>query len=144
MGYEVCVCPECERAVVELTGRVNGQVLVDALDRLTGDDAWSAHLNELWDLRDVTEIIITADQLARLEAHGETEVSAGAAGRLAMLARSVTQESYGSLLHRHRAEHDRSMRIFRLQWKALDWLGWSDEMVRDGENEACACRAALP
>lgn len=136
---DVTACRDCELSTIRFTGRVNGASVLEALDRLTTCETWQPEFDDLWDYREVNELVVTQDEVDRVVAQVENSAMRLGEGRTAILVRSITHEAYANLLIRISKDPRRTQRTFRDYNRAIKWLQETNDSLQRNEDAACSC-----
>lgn len=143
MGIDISVCSKCRLGTVRLSDNVDGMTMLDVLDQLTSAAAWEPDFDALWDYRDVTELVVTSDQVDQMTARMSDVPAMSGKGRTALLVRSVTHETYANLLIRISKNPHRLQRTFRSRRRAMEWLEETNASLQQTEADACSCSPLL-
>jgi hypothetical protein len=126
MSFSAVYDAEQRLGVARLGGKVDAARFQEAMIEFYLDDDWQPGYAALWDLQQITRLVIVPDDIAEiLSVARSLEPRMGSTGKAAFVASSEPAFSMASLLT-HRTTHaDRPRRAFQTLEAAVEWLGVS-------------------
>ncbi len=122
MAYTVTLDPPTGRALVRFTGTVDGEALVTSLVALYGHPLWRRGYDAVWDLTDVSELLLDVDDLKELVALDTDFDDLAGPGRDALVAKREIDLLMGALHVALSRDSPRSVRLFHTADEAAAWL----------------------
>lgn len=137
MDFDVDTCPSCSCVCIRLAGPFCSAALLDAIAAVeaVGDPADSR--TEVWDVRDIRELYIKPAEVQRLNEQLPA-AEEKAPGRTAVIARTNSHASYGTVLCRSLRPYAQAHRPFFSVDRAMRWLDCGPTAAQEA---ACLLRS---
>lgn len=134
MAYSHQIFPEQNLTLICASGSVSGRDILASMDEMFGDPDWRLGMTQLNDYRDITEFVITPEDLRAILAR-ETQMARRQerpvrAGRLAIVVRSDLYEEVCRLYAALEKKRSFDVEVFRSLEQAAAWLDLSPEQRR--------------
>lgn len=130
MSYDIAIDRAEGFTRVAFSGTTTGRDIIAATDELIGHRAYDAGLDQLWDLNEVTELLISPEEMVELVERDRTHVESGSMGEVcvAIVVASELRKLVIHLYEYHMRASGQHIRLFDAEEEAVAWLrGQSEE-----------------
>lgn len=123
MPYQYDIDPAHAIGTVKLTGRITTAVFLQSMEEMFGDDRWQPGFRTLYDLRNISELLIDITDLDKIAASvARLEPVMGAGKAAFVVARALDDSIARLLIFRTQKTTHRERRVFYDLEEARQWL----------------------
>ena len=122
MNYEHQIFLSNRLAVVRLHGSVTAETIMRCAEDLYADPAWDPSFNSIWDVREIAELIIMPEDIARLVNLSAEMTGRAGSGRRAIVVARALEHGIATLFSYRAKPLGRETRVFWSIDEAREWL----------------------